>query len=153
MSISSADGYNRAVSIEHVQALEERRERLGFDLLQELEQQFQIVISGSAGTTLAWTSRTLEFDVEFINAVNQRYSNLTEPHFYYGVKVAQLVLVTVNVSSYVIDDRDIITGANINIGVVAPGTAFAVAFGGRVDLTFQGFGAPVEYPQPDTDVD
>jgi hypothetical protein len=143
----------RGLSIERIVHLDRRRERLAFDALGEIEQQLQVTISGYAGSVMAWATADMTFDVEFLNAINQRYSNLTRPHFTYGVSIEAAydpVLITAVVRSWTVDDREVISGCTLAIGACSPGTTEEIPYAGLLHATFQGYGAPAEYPSLDT---
>lgn len=126
--------------------VEARRAATAADALGEIEQQFQIGAHGEAGTVLAWANVTVVFDVEFVPARYQRYSNLAVPNFTFGYEAldAVPVLVTAVVLGWDTDDRDIITGATIGVGCVSPAVEFTTPFSGRVHMNFQGYGAVAE---------
>lgn len=133
-------------------ALDKRRAMLGYDALQEIEQQFQLPISGTTSGVIAFSSIDLVFDVDFFDAPEQRDSSLAVPHFTYGAFIdptdqidnpTGAVLITACVSSWVSDDRGAITGATVTVGSCMPGGA-AFDFTGYVHLTFQGYGALAE---------
>lgn len=136
----------RALTIDTVRALDERRHMLGLDALGELEQQFQLPIEGSAGEVLAFFEVPVQFDVEFYNAPEQRMSPYTLPQFTYGTVITseQPVLVTACVRRWDLDDAETVKGALVAVGVCSPGTTVEIPFVGYVHLTFQGYGAPVE---------
>lgn len=118
------------------------------DALGEIEQQFQIAISGTATTTIGWESVDLTFDVEFLDATDQRYSNLTVPHVKQGQAVTSItpVVVTLNVGEWTRDDRDVIVGCVLDVGVSAgPGGTPAV-YTGYAHLTLQGYGSVPNEP-------
>lgn len=129
--------------------LEARRGQTAFDELGEIEQQFQFTVSGSGGSIAAASSVDLEFDVEFVNARYQRYSNLSRPQILTGISLDSEVDVffSVAVTAWTIDDRDVITGATVRVSVVSPGTEAAVPFTGTVHICFQGYGS-VSEPSP-----
>lgn len=122
------------------------------DKLDEIEQQIQMEVTGSVGGTLASQSVDLVFDVEFIDATYQRYSNLVEPLFNYGAKLdSGLLLLQAVVTAYALDSRGIITGATVAILACNPGGS-TTNFAGRVDLSWQGYGCvPNEPLDPDFD--
>lgn len=150
-----------SVSSSTIRDLERRRAMLGYDALSEIEQQVQIAINGTATATLMWTTATVDFNVSFAMAPEQRDSALTMPHFTYGVYVASAgasddstlgIAVQVNVRSWVRDaDTRAVTGATVVIGA-ASGTEDTVEFSGYVHLSFQGFGAPTEPTPADLDI-
>lgn len=130
-------------------AMERRRAELGWDELQEIEQQFQIPIEGSVGSGSPINLLTgFGFDVEFFDATEQRDSPFTVPHFTYGVVLDAeaadaMVCVHACVSGWDIDEsRNAVVGANVNITIFTVG--FGGAFEGYVHAVFQGFGARIE---------
>lgn len=122
------------------------------DELGEIEQQIQVAISGTAAETIAWATIDLVFDVEFLDATDQRYSNLTAPQFLgYGASLTTTDPVVVSACRmlWIRDDRDVIVGATVAIGAHNPGST-TIGFTGQVDLSFQGFGSlPNEPADPD----
>lgn len=132
----------REVRISSPLALDARRKALGYDALQEIEHQFQVPISGVAGGTAGYAATTLEFDVDFFDAPEQRDSSLSVPHFSFGAYVTGAdVMVSCCVTAWNIDDRGAIVGADVSIGVCSPGRTTSLAYEGYVHLTFQGYGA------------
>lgn len=118
----------------------ERRDReMG---LAEMEEQFQVEISGNATTGLVWASQELSFDCSFHYAPGQRDSELDRPQFWFGAVVSPAVLVTAVVTAWTVDeDTGATIGATVAIGVMAAGPG---AYAGHVHLTFQGYGALIE---------
>lgn len=148
-------------AIHHLQvggalALDARRASAGYDSLQELEHQFQIPISGTAASGIAWTTVNLTFDVTFVFAPEQRDSPLAVPHFSFGPVVSgepasgtvdpnnpdALVMVTAQVTDWSRGHSDTIDGARVGVGAWSGGED--VLFQGYVHLTFQGYGAVSE---------
>ena len=130
-------------------ALDRRRAQLGYDQLGELEQQFQIAIRGRAQTRLTTQKITLDFDVEFYNATEQRDVPFTVPTFSWGVvldETSNFVIVNAAVTKWNIDDRHAIVGADVTLASYVPSTA-DLSFSGYVHLVFQGYGAPAENDQ------
>ena len=121
------------------------------DELGEIAEHIQLDIDGDAGSTLAWSELDITFDVDFIDATNERYSNLPEPQFTYGAAVSTDTPVGVYACvklPYVVDDRGVIVGATVAVAALSPGAA--ASFTGRVYLTFEGFGClPNEPSDPD----
>lgn len=142
----------RQVRISSPVALDKRREQLGYDALSEIEQQFQLPISGLATGLMSFTSTTVDFDVEFFDAPEQRDSSLAFPHFTYGTFIdiglgqptspRGAVLVTAVVQDWVTDVRGAFTGAQLDIGACLPGLVNgSIRYTGYIHLTFQGYGA------------
>lgn len=139
---------------EPVVALDRRREELGYDALGEVEQQFQLPITGHASEYIAWTDVEILFDVEFYNAPNQRNVPYSVPQFLTGgvVESNEPVVVTAVVRQWLRkpDDADTIVGARVSVSVQAPpevgyeNQLRVVPYRGYVHVAFQGFGAPGE---------
>lgn len=137
----------RQVTISEPIAVEKRREELGYDALGEIEQQFHCPFSGAAGTEVAVSTVTVEFEVEFFDAPEQRNSSLSKPHMTFGAFIepgGESAMFSASVNEWVMDEeRGAFIGAVVSVVVCAPGTS-GVAFTGSLHLTFQGFGAPSE---------
>lgn len=136
------------------QAPVHRGRRRELERLQEIEQQIQLAISGTATAVIAWQETTIELDVGFVNAKYQRYSNLLRPHFNYGVVSGDAIVVAARVVTFTdIEGRGLVLdGVTVAVGVFAPQPA-AVPYTATVDLTFQGYGAPPQYPQGNDETD
>jgi hypothetical protein len=136
------------------QAMRDRIAELG---LQELDQQYQLTITGriDAGQALDMET-TVTFDAPFIDGYDQRHSYLTDPLFTYGsiVTSGPPMLVSCHVRKWLIDDEQW-TGAQLQIVLLYPGViptgggAIAtevidsrVPFAGEIHLNFQGYGPP-----------
>lgn len=123
-----------------MQARQARDAQMG---LNELELQFQVKISGTATSGLAWGEvMEIPFDFPLHYAPGQRDSELVRPHFWYGVEIttATPVLATAVVTEWLTDeDNGATIGANVQMGVIGAGDYAAV-----MHLTFQGFGALAE---------
>jgi hypothetical protein len=155
-------GMQRAIAsmtLGQIRDLEKRRAMLGVDELGEIENQFQLPISGEATATTTWASSVLTFDVHFVMAPEQRDSSLTMPHLTFGSFFGLVdpgdgddldvgISVDVSVREWTIDaDTGAVTGARVVIGTTGSGT-----FTGFVHLTFQGYGAPNEVTPDELDV-
>lgn len=109
--------------------------------LREIDQQFQVAISGTAGAVPAFTPATVKFDCPLYYAPGQRNSTLEFPHFTYGSQTTPAVGVHATISEWMHDEKNgSIVGAVVQIGAVGGGEPFT----GFVHLTFQGFGALIE---------
>lgn len=156
----------REMSTGAVLSLEAARSELGYDQLQEIDNQLQIPIGGLASTTVGWTKFALPFDVEFVFMPEQRDIPFTVPHFNWGAVVSgtpspdpttpdpnnpdSFVAICCQVVDWSRDrTRKVINGAIIGVGVSTLG-GLDVVFGGYLHLTFQGKGAVAEsVPQLD----
>lgn len=140
-------GLQRAVTgmtIGHIRSLEKRRAMLGYDALGEIQNRFQVPISGAAGAEIGWDEVEVTFDVKFVYAPEQYDSPLTMPHFTYGPVLDVAVAISAAVTDWTADTTGAITGATVKLGACQPGASGTTAFEGFVHLTFKGFGAPKE---------
>lgn len=121
--------------------------------LTEGEQQFQIPISGLAKQGAVWVDVDLDFNFHFYNATGQRDSPYTKPQVSHSVVIdgqspddpsAAPVIVSVCVDWRPhVDDREVVTGAKVWVGVHSP-TPDQRRFKGYLHITFQGYGARTE---------
>lgn len=120
------------------------------DELGEIEQQIQVAITGEAAATIAWATVDVTFDVEFLDATDQRYSNLTEPQFTHGtvLTTTEPVVISACVVLWSRDDRGVIVGATVAIGAHNPGAT--TGYTGTAHLTFQGYGSIPNEPADPT---
>lgn len=121
------------------------------DELGEIEQQIQVAITGEAAGNIAWATVDVTFDVEFLDATDQRYSNLTTPLFTFGYELttAEPVVISGCVLLWATDDRGVVTGATVAIGAHNPGPT-TTAYTGVAHLKFEGYGnTPNEPSDPD----
>lgn len=137
-----------ALAIEINRAIERKRFEIERERLAEIDQQFQVEISGRAGG-MTWKSVNLAFDETFYDAPAQRDGDLEEPLFTYGsvIDKGQPVMISAHVSFWRVDQQGNITGATIRIGCFDP-TNSGKSFSGRLHVNFQGFAAPDD---PDED--
>lgn len=116
--------------------------------LTEGEEQFQIPIGGIARAVAVWQRVELDFGFHFYNATGQRDSPYETPQVWHGVVLENRGAGPVAVHVCVdwenrIDNRDVVTGAAVWIGVHSP-TLDERTFKGYVHMTFQGYGSRVE---------
>lgn len=129
------------ITIGTIQAVRSKDASDAQNEMREIEQQFQVAISGVAGAVPAFEGATLQFDVPFYYAPGQRDSDLEFPHFTYGSHTNPAVGVHATVSEWVHDETNgSVIGAVVQIGAVGLGEEFT----GFAHLTFQGFGALAE---------
>lgn len=109
-------------------------------------QMFQTDIAGSAGTALAFTVVSLDFDYRFYFSPGTNDTELDVPNFAFGaVEVDADVMLTAAVSAWARDpDNEAVTGAAVRIGFVAPGAEDRVHFAGKVHLQFTGWASMYE---------
>lgn len=136
-----------------VRSLEKRRAQLADDALAETELQYQIPISGRASSVAGFSAVTINFEVEFWDAPEQRDNPLDRPHFTYGAELNLIgadnsdaasqagLAVTAFVRDWVRDDRDAYTGAVVSVAVWSPGGGAVWDFEGLLHVRFQGWGA------------
>lgn len=114
--------------------------------LAEVLQQYQIEISGAAGTG-AFLDATINFQEVLYYAPLQRNIKTEDPQVTHGVVFdtgeAKLI---VYVTKWLLDENANYTGAIVRVGVEQVGWAPASAFAATVHITFQGLGIPVEDP-------
>lgn len=119
-----------------------------FEGLNEIDQAFQIPVSGFASDTMSWTDLELKFEAPLLDAPENRRSQYADPTFTFGVVTSALVFIMPNVALYQKTDENTTTGVLMRIGVLAlapaaPGDVLVepVPFKGEVHLNFQGYGA------------
>lgn len=115
--------------------------------LRETDQQFQVPVSGEAGTAPTWEQIKVTFDEEIFFAPAQRDNPLEEPHFTFGSSMQSEVPVILHatVQRWIQDSAGNFTGAVVNIGSSGATGDAPIPFSAIVHLTFQGFSAP-NYP-------
>lgn len=122
--------------------------------LAESDQQFQLGVSGLAGTIVAWSDARITFAETLVFAPTQRDSNrLPQPHVYFGsvLRSGPPVIITGIVDSWIQDRNGNFTGAHIKIGVHSPGATAQVRFEAELHVTVQGFGAPTDTNHGESD--
>lgn len=136
-----------AISVQR--ASDRRRIEQAQQGLAEVDQQFQIDLSGRAGAP-SWETVNITFDEIFVDAPGQRDADLDEPHFTFGAtqQKGPPLWITAHVSDWATDAQGNFTGAAVRVGVWNP---LAVAqtegepgdpFIARLHLNFQGFSVP-----------
>lgn len=136
-----------AISVQ--KASDRRRAEKAAEGLAEVDQQFQVDLSGRAGE-LTWQTVTIDFDEMFVDASGQRDADLDEPHFTYGATMQKgpPLIISAHVSDWATDAQGNFTGAAVRIGVWNP---LAIAqtegelgspFLARLHVNFQGFSVP-----------
>lgn len=130
-----------ALTVGVAKSTEKRRARQAELGLGESFQQFQVPISGTAGTLPAFTNVSVDFDYPFHYAPGQRDSDLEVPHAGFGAEADEQIMFGATVIAWVIDDGNgAYTGATVAISAMAADDD--TSFTGSVHLTFQGFSAP-----------
>lgn len=131
-------------AVRETQRREARRRNMG---LEEMDLQFQVAISGDAGTQADWDTFSIDFDFPFYYAPGNRDSDLDRPHFTFGAVVedGSPVVVSACVTGWQLNEETQgVTGATVAVCAVAPGTSQPVSFGGYVHLNFQGYAGVAE---------
>lgn len=125
------------VGVAHaMRARDQRNREMGFA---EVQQQFQVRMSGTATATVAYAITVVEFDYPFYYAPSQRDSDFSRPHFWFGAEASTPISVSAVVTAWDIDpDNAAIIGASVAVGVLSQ---TPVAYTGVLHLTFQGFAA------------
>lgn len=128
--------------VKSTRSREQRDREMG---LSEVMQQFQVAIEGTATGVLTFAQVEVDFDYPMYYAPGQRDSDFDRPQFWVGAEANEPVAVTATVDDWVLDDDNgAVTGASVQIGVMAGVTT---TYKGKVHMTFQGFAALSE-PDP-----
>lgn len=129
--------------------LAQDRKRDQDDLLTpgEIDQEFQVEISGEATGRIGWNEQTVFFEWPFMGVPEMRESSpYEEPTFTYGYQSEAGVVLTARLVKWVWDvPRGLITGVVVSFGAYIPGATAeetAVKYKGTVHLMFQGFAMP-----------
>jgi hypothetical protein len=145
-----------ALHFDAIRDIEARRARLSVDELGEIANDIQVEISGIATTTPVWADIDITFDVDLLDAPEQRDSPLSTPHVHHGFHMhftdadGEPVAVGVHLHAFIVkwvkDDRGVWTSAKLRVGMsVLPGDEVdEVHVHGFLHLTIHGYGAPVE---------
>jgi hypothetical protein len=155
---------SRSMAMEPAQALDAKRAQLGYDQLQEVDQQLQIEISGSATAVATSVTGPVKFDIGFVDATEQRYSAYTVPLFTSGVALLSvgtmadgseppaIPMVTVAVREWRERPGPVINGCVVTVTAAIPGLPpqESIDFSGYVHINAQGYGA-LEENEPDLD--
>jgi hypothetical protein len=126
-------------AVRDLRRLDEQRAAEG---LKEVEEQFQITISGRAEEFAAWQFAQVKFGLVFVDGTGQRDSELVTPHFTYGAELltSTPVVLSAAVMTWQTNNRGETVGAKLGIGVMA--TDLATRFRARLHASFQGWGQP-----------
>lgn len=113
------------------------------ETLQEIDQQFQIPVSGVAAPTPAYSELEVSFAVPFLDAYDERPSPYSDPNFTCGAvqKSGEPVWITCAVIEWIVEEEMFYGGAKVRVGVWGP--AGSGDFVGEVHLNFQGWGSPI----------
>lgn len=129
----------------------QKRHLLDGTKLTEIEQQFQIIISGVAGAG-SFAEATCHFQETLYYAPIQRNTKNEDPQVWWGCNLDKGdAFFSVHVKKWLLDDSANYTGAVVRIGVMqgayaGQGGVDGSAFKGTIHVTFQGLGIPVEDP-------
>lgn len=137
----------RAFSMDQQAKHEEAVEARAQESMGEFEQQFQVPLSGEAGSLITWTEVTATFASPFV-LTDDRDSPHQYPQFWHGavIESGPPVMVTACVRDWITTADGDVTGAKVAVGVCRPGVdedSFK-KFKGTVHLTFQGWSAPFD---------
>lgn len=129
------------VTVGTVLGMRERADRDAEVDLHELDLQYQLEVSGDAGTIVAWAEIPVEFEEwEFHYAPANRESDLVWPQMTYGAHIDRggPVGIFAHVSAWTQrEETGAIVGAIVQVGAIADALK---PFGGTVHVTFQGYG-------------
>lgn len=147
-AVGAASRSLAALVIDHTQGAIKayHAQNFGDNALQESWQQYQVPISGFAGSVINWTRVSLDFAMEFHDATSQRNVPFNYPTMLQGVEIqtANPVIVSACVMSWKRQKNNAIRGATIAVGAFDPTTNGVTPFKGFLHLMFEGYGAPVE---------
>lgn len=131
----------RAMTVGVMHSHQEAVERYDANRLGELDQQFQIPVSGTAGVAGAWVEVDLDFEAPMIDAYDERQSPYSDPLFTCGVVQTrgEPAFFTAQVRRWIIKD-ELYVGATLAIGVFRP--SGDGPFSGEIHANFQGYGSP-----------
>lgn len=134
-----------------VQSVERRRQLNEEMAYAEVQEQFQLAVSGSTSTSPIFaTTAEILFDYAYFYAPGQRESDLLVPQFWFGSVIDEPVMLTASVVSWTADaDNDATIGAVVRVGAV--GADAGVDYAGWLHLTFQGYGALIEDESEDVE--
>jgi hypothetical protein len=138
----------RAMTLGTVKSYNDRRDQYAAEALGEIDQQFQVTLSGGlgglGGGTAAWGELELAFSVPFVNGSEDRSVPFAYPLVTYGSVVTSggPLMVACNVKRWKVDE-DYVLGATLEIGVLrTDGGGDYGVYAGELHLNFQGWGAP-----------
>lgn len=130
----------RAMTFGAIDANAVLRDNRARDGLGEIDQQFQLPISGFANETLAFTEVELDFAAPFLDGYDERQSPYSDPTFTYGLHMKKGdAIFSVLLRRYVVKHENYV-GAVIAVGAYCP--VNTSKFEGFIHLNFQGFGTP-----------
>lgn len=131
----------RAMTVGLVQSHQREVDEYDGNRLGELDQQFQIPVSGHATSAGAWVEVELEFDTPMLDAYDERHSPYSDPHFTFGVVQTrgEPVFLTAQVRRWRLKD-ELYVGVVLAIGVFRP--SGDGPFTGEIHANFQGYGSP-----------
>lgn len=119
--------------------------------LAEVQQQFQLDISGVAGSG-SWVDYDIVFKEVLYYAPTQRANKNEDPQVWWGAVLdSGSAFFSVHVKEWKLDENANYKGATVRVGVMqgayaGEGGADGSAFRGTIHITFQGLGVPVEDP-------
>jgi hypothetical protein len=116
------------------------------DKLQEMLEQHQIDISGTAGLG-DFTDAKILFQNVLYYAPQERTIATEDPQFTHGLVLdTGDVAISVHVRQWLLDESANYYGAILRIGAIQQPWAPGSVYSGTVHVTFQGLGLPVEDP-------
>jgi hypothetical protein len=143
----------RAMTLGVLHSYSERVEEREDDALGEIDQQYQLTLSGKASAKAVWQNLDVDFDTPFIDGSDDRDPDFLYPMFTYGTVVtkgSRLVLVC-NVTKWR-TDGEYVVGCTIEIGVFRPTGGGVGEYKAELHLNFQGWASP-NPPEPDIEAE
>lgn len=146
----------QAITIGSIEATHKRRDEYADAALQEIDQQFQVPISGTATPgEVAAGIIDCEFAAAMIDAYDERQAPFTAPTFTSGFVLTspEPVILTAAVQRWFVRDEAYYYGARVRVFVWTPPIDWLLRqpakFAGELHMNFQGYGMPV-VDEPDT---
>jgi hypothetical protein len=106
----------RALTVGALIASDRRKALDRQEALQELNQQFQLPISGGASAFPVWQEIEVEFSLALLDAPDMRETPYSDPIVTYGVVCGDNIAVTVNVAAWIRNDEKDVAGARQGFG-------------------------------------
>lgn len=146
-----------SIHIGSVKSMQAKRQQDTEYDLREIELQYHIPVSGTAGTLLTWAEPvTIPFEWGFHYAPMQRDSELEIPHFTYGAYIVTETPVGLLacVSGWQEEPRNgAITAADVSIGIMGHDEAALIDFQGYVHASFQGLAQSLDETSENPDLE
>lgn len=144
VDLGQMDRTMHSLTIGAVKGMSYERTQRELEGLREYEDQFKIEIAGRGEEFPEWVEVHIKFNIDFVDATEQRDAPFDRPFFNYGAYIEQggPVGIQACVTRWDVNDRNETTGCMLAVGAVA--TDVARSFSGELHARFQGYGAPTE---------